>query len=123
MKFVIVGLGAGNKETDNLRKLRISQYNPRFTVLTNLTGEDLIRNITKFDQEQSQIAQHLFELEGNLKDLVDLTNSIRGGFDSSEEEIILVQDEGKNYYVAEGNRRIMILKILNQELVLPELST
>ena len=123
MKFVIVSLGAGNKETDNLKKLRISQYNPRFTVLTNLTGEDLIRNITKSDQEQSQIAQHLFKLEGNLKDLVDLTNSIRGGFDSSEEKIILVQDEGKNYYVAEGNRRIMILKILNQELVLPELST
>ena len=102
-----------------LQNVLLSARNPRFTKLSSIKN-NLFEIITK-DLEittQQEIANKLLAEEDDLKKFLDLLKSITTvKFDGST-DLIFVQYKNK-YVVAEGNRRILCLKILAGLIVFP----
>ena len=104
---------------NSLSDIYLSAYNPRIETIPSMK-KDLILFISKKSKKtNNEIFLDLLEHEGDLNDLMRLFESIdEKGFDSSIEYILLVKAKrGKKdiFVVAEGNRRIMCLKILNKD--------
>ncbi|MGL4343168.1 MAG: hypothetical protein ACRCRZ_01175 [Metamycoplasmataceae bacterium] len=101
----------------------LSPNNPRFTLI-NSFDEDLISFLkeNKLNLEQNEILIKLFSLEGDFFDFFTLLNSINSnGFNNSTEPIFIIENNNdKNYLVAEGNRRIMALKLIFDNFEIPK---
>lgn len=109
------------EEITSLSQIKLSSHNPRYTTLNSMDDDILeqIKNIA--DKAQDEIAMNLLSNEGDFSDLKNLLLSIRDvGFNSLGEQILLVKDNVKNHFVvAEGNRRTLSLKLIFNEIVLP----
>lgn len=113
-----------NQNLPNLqmKDIRLSSQNPRYTTLKSIQ-DDLKKIITSSqNDDQNQTKNQLLRYEGDFLDLKNLLQSILDiGFDSTTENILLVK-HNNSYFVAEGNRRIMSLKFVLDELVIDELN-
>lgn len=105
----------------DIKNIYLSANNPRYTLIDNL-NVNLVDFITSGDYtDQKKIFKKLLESEGNFEELFRLLNSIyQRDFDNTNEPIYLVKKDN-NYIVAEGNRRLMCLKLINGDFYLPEL--
>lgn len=101
-----------------LNNVFLSEKNPRYTLLNSFD------NLTNFiignkEKSEEQIFLDLLMTEGDFSDLESLLSSILSfGFQNINEPIYLVKNN-LDYYVAEGNRRIMCLKLINGNFELP----
>ncbi len=109
-------------EIDKLETILISAKNPRFEEIESIKDnlckiltEDLDKN------NQEKVAEKLLEREGDLSQLLDLIDSIEKNNFKSSSEIILLKSNNENYIVAEGNRRILCLKIFFNIIKFPKL--
>lgn len=105
------------KEEDiniDLDDIIFSKNNPRFTLVKSFE-ENLISFLaSKKEDNQKKIFKKLLLLEGDFQDLKRLLENIRNiGFDNSIDPLYLIKDKENNIYtVAEGNRRLMCLKLI-----------
>lgn len=111
-----------DKEGNNIdiKNIYLSANNPRYTLIDNFDIDltEFIKNNNYKDEKRNFL--YLLESEGNFKELSRLLDSInKSGFNNISEPIYLVQDES-NYIVAEGNRRLMCLKLINDDFEFPE---
>ncbi len=107
-------------EQINISNIKLSCNNPRFTVLPSLTTNlaDFIKQKSSSDYE---VIIKLIGAEGNLNDFIRLLESIKNnGFKNKNEPIIITSDNKDNYFIAEGNRRVLCLKLIAGVIVLPE---
>ena len=96
-----------------IKNLELSMTNPRFTFLKNFE-DDLIEFISRENNEynEEKAILQLIKSEGNLSDFIQLVDSIKKyGWMDLGEEILVIQSKNK-YIVAEGNRRILALKLI-----------
>lgn len=119
-----------NKEKNkiyNLNQLLLSKNNLRFTLISKNNDGDYLVNFLKEDtvvNNQQEIFEKLFYNEGDLSDLKRLFNNINiHGFDNSGENIFIIHTHDDNYIVAEGNRRVMCLKILFDYFKIPSVNS
>lgn len=102
----------------------LSGNNPRFTLIESIE-QNLINSLVvgneRFDNEL-QIFKELLESEGDFSDLNRLLENILDfGFNNSAEPIYLVYNKKyKKYIIAEGNRRVMCLKLILGKFILPK---
>lgn len=104
----------------DIKNIYLSANNPRYTLIDNFDIDltEFIKNNNYKDEKKNFL--YLLESEGNFKELSRLLDSInKSGFNNISEPIYLVQDES-NYIVAEGNRRLMCLKLINGDFEFPE---
>lgn len=105
----------------DIKNIYLSANNPRYTLIDNF-NIDLSKFITNnnYKNEESNFL-NLLKSEGNFKELSRLLDSInKSGFNNKSEPIYLVEHES-NYIVAEGNRRLMCLKLINGDFKFPEI--
>lgn len=111
------------KDNLNIDNIFLSSNNPRYTLLNNLEENlfDFFKNNQSYDfKMQEHTFLELLRSEGNFDDLKKLLDSInKRGFKNQRENIFLIKDD-KKFIVAEGNRRIMILKLLTERFTLPD---
>ena len=117
-----------NKNNDikisSIDEILLSKNNPTFTVINNLNAnlaEFVIQDTTSDLEMQKNIYYELLKNEGDLSDLVRLIkNFYQFNFINENEEILLVHNPDLDkFIVAEGNRRIMLLKIINNTFNFP----
>lgn len=106
----------------SINNIYLSACNPRYTLIDNV-HVNLIEFINgSNDKSQDSIYNDLLRAEGDFNELSSLLNNIyKNGFDNINEPIYLIEkkDDSGNYVVAEGNRRIMCLKLINDDFRLP----
>lgn len=112
-----------DKKNINLDNLFLSKNNPRYTLL-NVIDDNLLDFIKEGTTEENQIEifNRLFYSEGELNNLSELLENINeNGFKNELEPIYLIfNKEISKFIVAEGNRRIMCLKmIFNNNFTVP----
>ena len=96
-----------------IEDLELSKFNPRFTFLDKIDMNivDFIRKGNE-NYSEKEVASILLKNEGNLKDMINLMNSIsNSGWIDLGEQLIVIKS-GSKYVVAEGNRRLLALKLL-----------
>lgn len=111
-------------ETDKIsfyeieNKVLLSVHNPRYRSIKNIKV-NLCERLKEdaFNMKQDEVCRELLKNEGDLSLLLTLLQNIKEmGFDSSTNRLIFlkVSDEENNqkYVVAEGNRRMLCLKLL-----------
>lgn len=120
-KINFINVKDGDNHVD-LSKVLLSEHNPRFTLLNSFNNDLNNFLITEnIEKKQEKIFNKLLISEGNFDDLLRLLQNIHNnGFNNKTEPIYLIENNNKNYIVAEGNRRTMCLKLINDEWKLPE---
>lgn len=100
------------------KKVFLSVHNPRYRSIKNIKV-NLCERLKEdaFNMKQDGVCRELLKNEGDLSLLLTLIQNIKEmGFDSSTDRLIFLKmkDEENNqkYVVAEGNRRILCLKLL-----------
>ena len=111
----------GNGNNIDIKNIYLSANNPRYTLIDNF-DIDLTKFITNNNyKNEKRNFLNLLRSEGNFKELSRLLDSInKSGFNNKSEPIYLVKHES-NYIVAEGNRRLMCLKLINGDFEFPEI--
>lgn len=97
-----------NNDID-LKDLRLLEANPRYI------DEEYDLNTlgtNNYFYDEIKIIQKLISYEEHLNDLKALIVSLSLGFKPFEDPIFVKQGKDKEYYVVEGNRRVMCLKFL-----------
>ncbi len=109
-----------NKDV-NINNVYLSANNPRYTLIEDI-NEDLTKFIVSGDyKEQNNVFKSLLKSEGDFLELEKLLESIyKNGFENKNEPIYLVEQD-KKYIVAEGNRRLMCLKLIDGDFKLPKI--
>lgn len=111
-----------NENNDvNINNVYLSANNPRYTLINDL-DINLIEfiNNNKYKNTEDNF-RNLLNSEGDYNELSRLLNSInKNGFNNINEPIYLVKNKS-DYIVAEGNRRLMCLKLINGDFDLPHL--
>lgn len=99
--------------------IRLLPINPRYTNFEDIDFKNLdFENYSEID-----IARELIKYEGNLEDLLELINAIiSNGFLYLNDKILIHSDiKNKNYYILEGNRRLLAVKLINKEINLSDI--
>lgn len=122
-KFEFINANDTNEtNTISINNIYLSACNPRYTLIDNV-HVNLIEFINgSNDKSQDSIYNDLLRAEGDFNELSSLLNNIyKNGFDNINEPIYLIEkkDDSGNFVVAEGNRRIMCLKLINDDFQLP----
>lgn len=122
-KFEFIDANDTNKTNAiSINNIYLSACNPRYTLIDNV-NVNLIEFINgSNDKSQDSIYNDLLRAEGDFNELSSLLNNIdKNGFNNINEPIYLIEkkDDLGNYVVAEGNRRIMCLKLINNDFQLP----
>ena len=121
-------INKNDKKEYDINSFFLSKTNPRYTLLNSI-DQDLTEFITKMNNEKNYEEKEEFEKlliqEGDFSDLLELLKSIKEvGFkngDHYEPPIYVVNGTKKDsFIVAEGNRRLMCLKLMAQIYKLPE---
>lgn len=109
--------------TDSVKieQIYLAKNNPRYTLIKiNENLKDFISQDTEGDYDEKEIFSSLLSQEGDYSDLLKLLNSIyENDFTNKYDPIYLIKTKQK-FVVAEGNRRIMCLKLINGDLKLEE---
>jgi hypothetical protein len=103
----------------NEKEVRMLPINPRYTDM----GKVDFDNLNFSDYNEIEVAKELLKYEGDLSDLCELIEAIKvNGFLYLNDKILLHYDLQKsNYYVLEGNRRVLSLKLINGEIKLNDI--
>lgn len=118
-KVNIVNKNNESKE-EILSNILFSANNPRFSRITNI-NINFIDFLNQENKTQEEVIQTLISCEGDFSDLLDLINSINERGFINREQIWLVKNSKNNKYtIAEGNRRLLCLKLLLKLIQLPE---
>ena len=94
-------------------EIRMLPINPRYTNMEEINFEDL-----HFPEYSDiTVARELLKYEGDFSDLLDLVISIKNnGFLYINDKILIHLDKNKKiYYTLEGNRRLLVIKLINKE--------
>ncbi|AHK22646.1 hypothetical protein X271_00546 [Candidatus Hepatoplasma crinochetorum Av] len=104
------------EEKLNLKNLKLLPINPRFTYFGNEKENFSIENIyneTFKKENEIEVLMKIFSSEENLEDSYELFESlIDNGYDKYIDRIWAIKTKYNNYYVLEGNRRTLFLKII-----------
>lgn len=108
----------------NLNLLQLAKRNPRYDSDWDINCSliDYLIEGNKFynDDIQEKIANKLLKYEDDLSSFYELISSIANeGFDTTTDNVFVIKNENK-YIVAEGNRRILALLLLNKKVNFPE---
>ncbi|MDE5767104.1 MAG: hypothetical protein K2H56_01000, partial [Malacoplasma sp.] len=123
MKVIFIKENQKAENNIKLNNVFLSKNNPRFTLINSFQDNllDFIKN-KEYKNSQQKVFEKILFSEGDFSDLYNLLKSIKNnGFDNKSDEIFLIRDY-ENFVVAEGNRRMMCLKILDNVLKIPEFS-
>ncbi|WP_427902728.1 hypothetical protein [Metamycoplasma alkalescens] len=93
----------------NDNKLRLLPNNPRYTLASKID----ILNIEFEKYEKSEIIETLLKHEGDWENLYELIEQLELGYNSALDQIFLITGKDDFYYVIEGNRRIMVMNLIN----------
>lgn len=113
----------------NLDDICLSKFNPRYTLFEKENILQLVKSEIDDNYNEIFTFKKLISLESDFSDLLELLESIKKyGFQSKTENIYIVKLEQSKYkyVVAEGNRRLMTLKLisgiltLNKEMIFDE---
>lgn len=98
----------------NNKNILLLPLNPRYTEIKNIDFEKIEKN----KKNEIETANNILCYEGNYDDLLELLKSInKNGFMSVNQKILIKLDNDKNnYYVIEGNRRTLCLKLIKKEI-------
>jgi len=123
-KFEFINANNTNEtNTISINNIYLSACNPRYTLIDNV-HVNLIEFINGSNgKSQDSIFNDLLLTEGDYNELSSLLNNIyKNGFNNINEPIYLIdkKDDPGNYVVAEGNRRIMCLKLINNDFKLSQ---
>ena len=103
-----------------LENIVLSTKSPRWEVIPNLEANLVDMVVQESDPTtEAKAIKKIFELEGDLRDFVDLVRGIAQGFRNHELSILVVDQDIDYYVVAEGNRRVLALKLLRRLVELP----
>lgn len=124
INFKFQFLSSGNNDlidSVTIDQIYLAKNNPRYTLIKiNQNFEDFIIKDIDYDYDEKAVFSILTNQEGDYSDLLKLLNSIyENGFTNKYDPIYLVKANQK-FVVAEGNRRIMCLKLINGDLELEE---
>ncbi|AXE60869.1 hypothetical protein DA803_02075 [[Mycoplasma] phocae] len=132
MKINFKPLAATDDELDNkivkIDNVFLSPNNPRYTLLKKIT-DDLMKFITNeghesiSDQKQNEIFKKLLKSEGDFKQFKSLLESIyENGFTNNSEPLLFIEllSDIDKFMIAEGNRRLTILKLIVGSFRLPD---
>lgn len=110
-----------NKQLEEkLSNVLFSENNPRFSRITDI-NINFIDFLNQENRSQEEVIQTLISCEGDFSDLLDLINSINDrGFIDREPIWIVKNSKNNKYTVAEGNRRLLCLKLLLKVINLPD---
>ena len=110
-----------NKQLEEkLSNVLFSENNPRFSRITDI-NINFIDFLNQENRSQEEVIQTLISCEGDFSDLLDLINSINDrGFIDRESIWIVKNSKNNKYTVAEGNRRLLCLKLLLKVINLPD---
>lgn len=107
---------------ENLSNILFSENNPRFSRITDI-NINFIDFLNQENRSQKEVIETLISCEGDFSDLLDLINSINDrGFIDREPIWIVKNQKNNKYTIAEGNRRLLCLKLLLKVIELPEYS-
>ncbi|ATZ20843.1 hypothetical protein [Mesoplasma coleopterae] len=103
----------------NNKEIRMLPSNPRYTVMEEIDFKDLY--FSKYSIIET--AKELLKYEGDFSELLDLIKAIKeNGFISLNDNILLhLDNKQENYYVLEGNRRILAINLIKKNLIIDEL--
>lgn len=120
-RFKFIDIKNDKNKDVNIDNVYLSANNPRYTLINDF-GINLIEFISNDNYKNIEDNfKNLLESEGDYKELSRLLSSIsKNGFNNIDEPLYLVKNES-NYIVAEGNRRLMCLKLINGDFELPKL--
>ena len=105
---------------ENLSNILFSENNPRFSRITDI-NINFIDFLNQENKSQEDVIQTLITCEGDFSDLLDLISSINDrGFIDREPIWIVKNLKNNKYTIAEGNRRLLCLKLLLKTIKLPE---
>jgi hypothetical protein len=116
----------GNEDKNiGLNNIYLSLSNPRYSVIGR---DNQLIDIIKKDElnakNQFLAFKKLLSAEGNLEDMVSLLESInKFGYENETLDKILVIQKNQDYIVAEGNRRLTVLKLLNNDFNLEDIQS
>lgn len=122
MKIKIVNEKDEIQKNISIDDILLSSNNPRFTLINSIDDNliDFFKNEKDFEN-QNLIFNKLLSSEGDFSDLIKLLNNIlEFGFINSGEHIFLIQLTENKYVVAEGNRRMMCLKLILNKFEMPK---
>lgn len=114
-----------SKDIKQIDSFYLSKTNPRYTLIKSIET-DLAQFITKENNEkrydEKEVFLNLLLREGDFSDLLELLSSImKTKFDNSTEPFYVVKSEhNETFIVAEGNRRLMCLKLIYKIFELPD---
>lgn len=108
----------GIEENVEINNIYLSKNNPRYTLIKVSSDlKNFIGDYTYYDE--GDVFLDLLQQEGDFSDLLKLLKSIyENDFNNKYDLIYLINLDSK-MVVAEGNRRIMCLKLINNDLQLP----
>lgn len=105
----------------------LSKSNPRYTLINNLDDKSLLKFIVNQnydkDYDEKEVFNQLLYQEGDFSDLLELLKSINEiGFNNDLDPIYVIKNENKSdhFIIAEGNRRLMCLKLISNIFKLPD---
>lgn len=99
-----------NIQQFKVSEIRLLPNNPRYT----LSSEIDIKNINfANDYNKASIIEKLLDHEGDWKDLYELVKQLEVGFNKGLDQIFVVKGKDGFDYVVEGNRRIMVMNLIN----------
>ena len=105
----------------------LSKSNPRYTLINNLDDKSLLKFIVNQnydkDYDEKEVFNQLLYQEGDFSDLLELLKSINEiGFNNDLDPIYVIKNENKldHFIIAEGNRRLMCLKLISNIFKLPD---
>lgn len=103
----------------NNKNIILLPLNPRYTEIKDIDFEKIEKN----KKNEIETANKILYYEDNYEDLLDLLISIdENKFMSVNQKILIrLSSDKNNYYVLEGNRRTLCLKLINKEIDYKEL--
>ena len=125
MKINFIKNGLHEKEIKDIDELIITEFNPRFYLIDDVNNNllQLFKKDVSSENKQQEIANKIIKFEGDFAEFEDLLSSIyKDGFDNTTEPILLVKNLNGKFIVVEGNRRVLSLKLINQNLHLENFS-
>ncbi|WP_434342654.1 hypothetical protein [Mycoplasma capricolum] len=95
----------------NISNIRLLPNNPRYTISSDIDIKNI--NFGK-NYDQASIIVELLEHEDDWKDLYELIQQLKKGYNKALDQIFVIKGKDNFDYVIEGNRRIMVMNFINK---------
>lgn len=126
MKIQFINKNDSKAKPEKIDSFCLSKNNPRYTLLDSI-NKDLYKFIIGENEEDDEFEKipvyiQLLMREGDFSDLLNLLKSIDDlGFDNENDPLYVVDSLSESKFtVAEGNRRLMCLNLIDNNFELPD---